>query len=173
MITGADRTRRWPTGLIRVAIERVWRNLESGKWKSKAALREACGADDDTVTRIINFLTRWEFVDTKRSPELLVRRKPGALSPVETFEVLSRLSDGSPTQTARPRIAERVSCGACGSRDLGFVGVNEVECNRCHEKQWYAIVLEEKTRSHAGPSFLDRVLIRFGFAQRYRDQMVA
>jgi hypothetical protein len=173
MIAGADRARRWPAGLIRAAIEGVWRNLESGKWKSEAALREACGADDATLIRIINFLTRWEFVDTKRSPELLVRRKPGSISPLETFEVLSRLADGSPTPTARPRFAERVACGACGSRELGFVGVNEVECNRCHEKQWYTIVPEEKTRSHARSRLLDRVLIRFGLRQRYQDQAIA
>jgi len=166
MLTDADPTRRGPTGVVRVAIEGVWRSLENGKWKSEVVLREACGADNDTLTRIINFLTRWEFVDIKPSPELLVRRKPGSVSPVETFEVLSRLADGSPKPATWSRVAERVVCRVCGSRELGFVGVNEVECNRCHEKQWYAIVLEEKTHSPARSRFLDWVLTRFGFSQR-------
>lgn len=172
-MTDADGTKRGATRPTGMTLESVWQSLESGKWKSEAALRETCGADDDTLTRIINFLTRWEFVEIQPSPELLVRRKPGSVSPVETFEILRRLADESPTPTKRPKIAERMACRACGSRELGFVGVNEVECNRCHEKQWYAVVLEEKTRSHARPRFLDRVLIGFGFQQRYQDQATA
>jgi hypothetical protein len=152
MTTGADRTRRGPTRLTGMTLESVWQTLESGKWKSEATLREACGADDDTLTSIINFLTRWNFVDIKPSTELLVRRKPGSISPVETFEILRRLADDSSTPMTRPRIAERVTCRACGSPELGFVGVNEVECNRCHERQWYAVLAEEK--DSARPRFV-------------------
>lgn len=173
MVTGADRRRREPTSLMGMTLQNVWQSLESGKWKSEATLREACGADGDTLTRIINFLTRWEFVDIKPSPELLVRRKSGCISPVETFEILRRLADESPTPTKRPTIAERVSCRACGSRELGFLRVNEVVCNRCHEKQWYAVVLEEKTLSHARFRFLDRVLTSFGFLQNHQNHAKA
>ena len=161
MITGTDETRRGSTGLIGTSLKSVWHSLEGGKWKSEAALRQACGADDDTLTRIINFLARWQFVDIKPSPELLVRRKPGSISPLETFEILRRLASGSPPPTTRPRIAERVACRRCGSPELRFLGVNEVECTRCHEKQWYTIVSKEKTR------FLDRVLNRFRFPQSH------
>jgi len=152
-------------------LETVWRSLESGKWKSEAALREACGADDDTLTRIINFLTRWGFVDIKRSPELLVRRKPGSVSPVETLEILRRLADEPPTPTTQPTIAERVACRACSSRELDFVGPNEVECKRCHERQWYAVAPEEKSGPTAEPGLLHRILARFSFPLRHEDMI--
>jgi hypothetical protein len=157
--------------LTGMTLESVWQSLEGGKWKSFAVLSQTCGADHDTLTRIINFLARWEFVDIKPSPELLVRRKPGSISPVETFKALSRLAEESPTPAAHVRIAERVACRNCGSRELEFVGVNEVECNRCQEKQWYAIMRRENTGSFA--YFIDRVLNPLKFLRLQQDDAIA
>jgi hypothetical protein len=156
---------------LAMPLEAVWQILENGKWESKQALREASGVDDDTLSRIINFLNRWNFVDIQRSPELLVRRRPEAISPVETFDLLRAITDSSSIPTTRPRLAERVACRVCNGRDLKFVGINEVECTGCHEKQWYAIEPREALTDHEtaqSPTrlgLLERVLVRLGFPQ--------
>jgi hypothetical protein len=155
---------------LALTLETVWQILESDQWKSQTSLRELCGVDDDTLTNIINFLTRWEFVDVQRSPELLVRRKPGAISPVETFHLLQGFTQGLPS--TRDKLAERVACRVCSGRELSFIGVNEVECNRCHERQWYTIEAGESFNEPAAAqqptrlSFLGRALVRLGFPQR-------
>ena len=152
-----------------VTLENVWRTLECGEWMSRVALEEACGTDDTVLTRIISFLARWEFVDVKSSPELVVRRKPGIISPLETFEALRTFADQQLGGCARGRIAERVACRICSSRELTFVGPNEVECNRCHERQWYAIEpcgeRKREARSSSRLGFVDRVRVRFGLLQ--------
>ena len=53
-----------------MTLESVWKNLESGKWNSEA-LRKACGANDETPTRIVSVPARWDLVDIKPSPKLL------------------------------------------------------------------------------------------------------
>jgi hypothetical protein len=160
-------------------IGNVWRILESGKWEPIATLREASGVDDDTLTSIINFLTRWNFLETERSPELLVRRKPGAVSPVETFELLNGISERLSIPKTVHRLAERLACRVCNGRDLSFVGANEVECNRCHEKQWYAVETPDSLSSAPveteGPielSLGERLLVRLGRPQKaYRSNI--
>jgi hypothetical protein len=120
-----------------VTLQAVWRALENGGWASKRALRDASGLDDDTINQIINFLNRWEFVDIQHSPDFQVRRKPGTISPLETFQLLNEMTTAP--VTPRRKLAERFACRACYGRNLNHVGPNEVECGRCHEKQWYAI----------------------------------
>jgi len=173
MAVQPHRTEKGTAGLTEVALTSVWHGLKCGKWISRVALKEASGTDDDSLTCIINFLTRWEFVDVKPFPELLVRRKPGSFSPMEIYGVLRRLADQSAPSTSRSRIAERVACRACNSRELNFVGPNEVECTRCHEKQWYAIDAETGTeRKTPMPlRFLNEISRRLG-PQRYRDIVV-
>ena len=122
-------------------LQVVWQVLRDGDWASKQSLREASGVDDNTINRIISFLDRWDFVDVQRSPELLIRRKPGAISPEETFALLTEMVAASPL-SKRPKLAERVACRICNGRELSFVGGNEVECDHCHEKQWYAIEMD-------------------------------
>jgi hypothetical protein len=175
VIVEPHRIRQGTVDPTRIVLKGVWRSLEGGKWKSRAALKEASDADDDSLTCIINFLTRWEFVDIKQFPELLLRRKPGSFSPMETFEVLSRLADQSLPLPSRSRIGERVACRACDWQELNFVGPNEVECTRCHEKQWYAIEAEARTerKSSYYLRILDQVLGRLGLPQRHQDNMVA
>jgi hypothetical protein len=167
------RRRREATRLVGTALENVWQSLESGKWISRAALKEACLIDDDTLTQIIIFLGRWEFVDIKSSPEPLLRRKLGSISPMETFGVLCGLANKSPTPPTRFSIAERVACRACNWQELSFVGVNEVECDRCHERQWYTIELREEAQFLRRLRFVDRVLVWLGLPQRNQDNIVA
>ena len=131
-----------------MTLESVWEVLENGKWKSKQALKEASGVDDTTLGLIVSFLDRWNFVDIRRSPELLIRRKRGVVSPVKTFDLLSVISAGQSIPITRRRLAERVACHVCNGRALNLVGVNEVECARCHEKQWYAIETGETIINH-------------------------
>jgi len=121
-----------------MTLQAVWQALRDGGWASKQSLREASGVDDITINQIISFLDRWDFIDILQSPELLIRRKPGAISPQETFALLTEMATTSQL-TKRPKLAERVACRLCNGRKLSFVGKNEVECNQCHEKQWYAI----------------------------------
>jgi len=120
-----------------MTLEVVWQLLETGRWASRQALKEATGVDDDTLNRIINFLSRWSFIDVRRTPEVLVRRRSGAISPVATFALLKSLS-GNQTIN-RPKLAERVSCRICNGRKLSFIGENEVQCDQCKETQWYII----------------------------------
>ena len=120
-----------------MTLEVVWQLLETGRWASRQALKEASGVDDDTLNRIINFLNRWSFVDVRRSPEILVRRRPGAISPLATFALLKSLTQDQ-TNT-HPKLAERVACRVCNGRSLSFIGGNEVECDQCKETQWYVI----------------------------------
>jgi hypothetical protein len=174
MTVEPHRTKQGTAGLGEVALRSVWHSLECGKWISRAALKEASGTDDDNLTCIIAFLTRWEFVDVKPFPELLLRRKPGSFSPMEIYEVLRRLADQSAPPTSRSRIAERVACRACSSRELDFVGPNEVECTRCREKQWYAIeaTAGTKRKSPMHLRLLNQISSRLGLLQRHRDSIV-
>jgi len=156
-----------------MTLESVWAILENGEWESKQALREASGDDEDTLSRIINFLHRWNFVDIQNSPNLLVRRKPGTISPLETFDLLRAITNHPSPSSTRRKLAERVACRVCGERNLRFIGANEVECARCHEKQWFALETKEPFTQHKevarSPDRLhlaSRILIRLGFPQR-------
>jgi hypothetical protein len=156
-----------------VTLETVWRILENGEWEPKATLKEASGVDDETLTNIINFLNRWNFVDIEQSPEMLIRRKPGAISPVETLSLLRQITDHLSPPTTGRRFAERVACRVCDGRDLSFIGANEVECNQCHEKQWYAAEKPDPRSSvpiekgaQVELSLGGRLLIRLGHPQK-------
>jgi len=177
-VTGSDaersegKARRSETQTA-MTLETVWRTLENGKWEPKSALLEASGVDDETLTNVINFLARWNFVEVERSSELLIRRKRGAISPVETLEVLSGIADGESISKTRRTLAERLACRVCDGRELNFVGENEVECNECHEKQWYSLETPEPLgRSPVEPespvelSVSGRLLVRLGHPQK-------
>lgn len=154
-----------------MTLEGVWEVLENGRWESKEALGEASGVDENTLIRIINFLDRWDFVEIQRTPELLVRRRPGALSPVETFNLVRAVNGRLSVPSRHRRLAERVACCVCGERNLSQVSGNEVECSRCHEKQWFALEIGEplaKCESAQAPErlgLLSRIFVRFGFPQ--------
>ncbi|MGA2784402.1 MAG: hypothetical protein ABSF09_06865 [Candidatus Bathyarchaeia archaeon] len=129
-----------------MTLEGVWEVLRNGQWESKRTLSWASGMDDTRLGRIIDFLERWHFTETRNAPDLQVRRKPGAISPVEVITLLRSIAKQSPWIRRRLRLAERVACRACGGRNFNFLGNNQVECPRCHEKQWYTI--EIKSRSY-------------------------
>jgi Zn finger protein HypA/HybF involved in hydrogenase expression len=145
----------------------VWDKLKDGEWESKTELEAACGDDLGSLTRIINFLERWDFVDVQKWPELRVRRKSNAFSPMETFELFRELA---PAKIERV-IAKRIACRNCGGRELKFVERNEVQCTTCREKQWYTLGREDPSNrvdeptAHAEPSLVGRILIRLGHAQ--------
>jgi hypothetical protein len=154
-----------------LTLESVWGILESGQWESKDALKKASGVDDDTLTGIIDFLDRWQFIETKRTPELLVRRKSGVISPVETLQILRSInSETTETTSQKPNtIAERVACRRCGRRQLTSIGNNEVECVTCHEKQWYRLegceslgTTEPEIAARQAELVLKGILIRLG-----------
>jgi ribosomal protein S27E len=153
-----------------MVLERVWDILRNDLWENDRQLMKASGLDDATLGRVINFLDRWGFVETRRTPNLLVRRKPGVISPVETINLLRSIKNNMVAST-RDRVAERVACRVCGCRDLSIVGINEVECTRCHEKQWRtiermqaSIVLEEND-PRKSPCLFKRFLVRVGLPQ--------
>jgi hypothetical protein len=156
-------------------LESVWETLQNGKWESKVELKRASGADDDTLTQIINFLDRWQFIDMKRTPELLVRRKSGVISPIETLQILSSIGPETEVSQKPPNvIAERVACRRCGGRQLTPIEKNELECDMCHEKQWYTVegaeslgnMDPEAAAPQATSSLLKRTLIRLGHPQK-------
>lgn len=133
-------------------------------------LCELSSVDDDTLDLLVNFLDRWGFVEVRRTAELLVRRKPGAVSVVETFNLLCSINRGLPDSGKR-RVAERVACRVCGGRNLNVVGANLVECTGCHEKQWFAVEVSESYRNPEKVELprrlglFGRLFVRFGFPQ--------
>lgn len=125
-----------------VFLETVWAALPEERWESAEALGRRSGVDADTLKRVLDFLVRWDFVETGRFPDLRIRRRAGALSPVEVVDLLRTVTSKQPTplnQSSRTRLAERVACRACGSRNFTFLSGNEVKCTRCNERQWFAI----------------------------------
>jgi hypothetical protein len=124
-------------------LETVWSTLSENRWVSTNQLRAASGADERTLMCIVDFLVRWNFAEVRSFPSIQVRRKPGAISPIQTVSLLRAMNKTiQPTTIAlkgKGRLAERVACRVCGARSLRATGVNEVECTRCHERQWYTI----------------------------------
>jgi Zn finger protein HypA/HybF involved in hydrogenase expression len=157
-----------------MTLEGVWSVLEDGEWESKQALADGAGVDDDNLNRVIDFLDRWRFVEVQRTPELLVRRRPGSVSPLDTFQLLNTITNVESTQSVRRRIAERVACRTCGGRNLTLCDHNQVECAQCHDKQWYAIETGEalsliKPENSPGAADLDpvrRMFLRLGIPQK-------
>jgi len=129
-----SRTNQSPAGK-KTNLERVWEKLEGGQWESRAELQAACDEDSSSLTQIITFLDRWNFIEMEHRPELRVRRKPKTLSPTETFRLLTKLAP----QKNGHVIAKRVACRSCGKRQFRFIEGNIVECSTCRERQWYAV----------------------------------
>lgn len=155
-------------------LEAVWSVLPEGRWESAKALEEASGLDEATLRRYVDFLVRWDFVETRHFLELQVRRKAGTISPVEVVSLLRSVTTSQPgllIPSGRVRLAERIACRACGNRTLSFLSENEVECTRCHERQWFAIEVGEKNpgskkvSSSARPNLLKRLLVRLGLPE--------
>jgi len=125
-------------------LETVWSAIPELEWETPEALKETSGLDEGTLKRAVDFLVRWEFVEVRQYPGMEIRRKPGAVSPVEIVSALRSISDAeSPTPNGRVRIATRVACRACGHRNLTLSGPNEVECATCHEKQWFGLEIDK------------------------------
>ena len=123
-------------------LEMVWSALSEDHWLEASELKATSGADENTLMRVVDFLVRWNFAEIRKEPSLQVKRKPGAISPIDVVQVL-RAAQETPQLKAVPsgafRLAERVACRICGGRRLRATGRNEVECTKCHERQWYAI----------------------------------
>ncbi|HXX73172.1 MAG TPA: hypothetical protein VEI80_05700 [Candidatus Acidoferrales bacterium] len=154
-------------------LDALWSALPEGRWVSKEALKEAAGADDVTLARVINFLTCWDFIELRTTPELQFRRKEGTVDPLEAVERLRELNTNRQKPilaSGRRRVAERFACRLCGSKNLKYVGENMTECHRCHERQWYAIDIAQTSfpstlHSATKPSLGARILIRLGRSQ--------
>ena len=153
-------------------LESVWSAIPELDWESQETLKQTSGLDEGTLKRTVDFLARWQFVEIRQYPDLQIRRKPGALSPVEIARVLRSVRDPkSPTASGRVRIATRVACRACGCRTLTLSGQNEVECGTCHEKQWFALEIDKTTMKleEAEPpirlGIWKRMLVRLGLPQ--------
>lgn len=146
-------------------LEVVWSGLSERRWRTLSEIEVCTGADPSRLMHIIDFLVCWEFAETRHSPGLQVRRRSGALPPVDVVEILDVGREGALTvQKRNLRVAERVVCRLCGSRHLRRVGVNQVECAKCHEPQWYSIEISEHGYDDR-PSSLQRTLVRLGFPQ--------
>jgi hypothetical protein len=151
--------------LRRRLLEVVWSKLSERRWRPIRDLETCTGADSSRLTRIIDFLVCWEFAEVRHSPTLQIRRKPGTLPPVDVVEILGVGLDGALTARKRSlRLAERVACCACGFEKLRRVDVNEVECEKCNERQWYSIEISER-RYEKRPNSIQKTLARLGFPQ--------
>jgi hypothetical protein len=157
----------------RVFLEVVWSALCEDQWLSVNELKAVSGADENTLMRIVDFLSRWNFVEVRRSPSIHVKRITGAISPAEVVGLLRAVSETSEKATvAIPkrclRMAERVACQLCGAKGFHVVGENEVECTTCHEEQWYAIDIpaSEKGDFESGQSTLTRLIARLRIPRR-------
>jgi len=130
-----------------MSLEVVWAILPEGRWKSAEALGKALRLRERALRHVVEFLVRWGFVETRRLPsELQVRRRPGAVSPMDVASLISSAIHqvGSIDYGGHRTVAERVACRVCRGRNFNFVGQNEVECASCHEKQWYRISLAKE-----------------------------
>jgi hypothetical protein len=85
-------------GLEALVLDATWSTPPEGSWISGRALKEATGTDDVTFTRVINFLTSWDFIEAKTSPELQLQRKQEQSTPSKR-----RSSFGKSPPTALPR----------------------------------------------------------------------
>jgi hypothetical protein len=156
-----------------VFIELVWSALCEDQWLSVNELKAVSGADENTLMRVVDFLSRWNFVEVRRSPNICVRRRTGVISPTEVVGLLRAVSGSSETAAvAIPkrglRLAERVACQLCGGRSFHVVGENEVECTACHEEQWYAIDIptSEKVDLESSQGMLARIIMRLHIPRR-------
>jgi len=122
-------------------LEAVWCALSEKQWRSTNEIQAEAGVDDSSLMRMVNFLVRWDFAEIRHTPSPHVRRKAGAMSPVDVLNVLSTVDENPEATIPEPgfRLAERVACARCGGRKLRAVGENLVECTKCSERQWWAI----------------------------------
>jgi len=91
-------------------LETVWSAIPELEWETPEALKKTSGLDEGTLKRTVDFLVRWEFVEVRQYPGTQIRRKPGALSPVEIASALRSIGDAKPqTTSGRVRIATRVA----------------------------------------------------------------
>lgn len=152
-------------------LENVWSALSVDGWKSAETVQERAGIDADTFRRVIGFLVRWNFIETRKSPSLQVRRRSGTISPVDVASLLQSVTGQpglSPTKM-QGNLAERVACRACGGRSFSFLGENQVECKGCGEKQWFTIRIDEKQELEAcavRPRLFRNLLLRLGLPQQ-------
>jgi hypothetical protein len=123
-------------------VKDVWAVLTEEKWQSLQALRNMSGLDSDSLTRVVNFLVRWNLAECRQLQELHIRRRSGAISPMEIVALLHALTQDSRVKASSGQVgilAERVACRNCGGRELIRLGGNKVECTHCGEQQWLAI----------------------------------
>lgn len=144
-------------------LEAVWSALSEDHWLAASELKATSGADENTLMRVVDFLVRWNFAEIRKEPSLQVKRKPGAISPTDVVQVL-RAAQETPQLKAAPsggfRFAERVACRICGGRRLRATSQNEVECIKCHERQWYAIDINRGNGGYEQEGMLRRLLVR-------------
>ena len=124
-------------------LEAVWSALPEDGWESAEALQEMASVDESTLQLEIDFLVRWGFAETRRLPELQVRRKPGVAFPVNVIRLLRLISAPKSSIHRKPWLAERIACRVCGKRNFNFLGENQVECVGCSERQWFTIEISE------------------------------
>ena len=151
-------------------LESVWSAIPELEWESQEELKQTSGLDEGTLKRTVDFLVRWEFVEVKQDPDTQIRRKPGAISPVQTVTLLRSIDDPkSPEPSDGVRIATRIACRVCGCKNLTLSGHNEVECETCHEKQWFAIDKTTKKLPEVDTpirlSIWKRMFVRLGIPQ--------
>jgi hypothetical protein len=131
-----------------VFLEVVWSALSEQRWQSVKELEAASGVGEGTLMRVVDFLVRWDFAEMQTSPSLHVKRKSGAISPVDVVELLRAVTPQVATIPKRGRrLAERVACRVCGNLRLNSIAENEVECTKCHERQWFAIEIPKRIPS--------------------------
>jgi len=151
-------------------LESVWSAIPELEWESQETLKQTSGLDEGTLKQTVEFLARWEFVEIRQYPDVQIRRKPGALSPVQTVTLLRSIDEPkSPEPSDGVRIATRIACRVCGCRNLTLTGHNEVECETCHEKQWFSLDRKTNKLSEVGTptrrSIWKRMFVRLGIPQ--------
>jgi hypothetical protein len=157
----------------RVFLELVWSALCEDQWLSVNELKTVSGADENTLMRIVDFLSRWNFIEVRRSPSVHVKRRTGVISPAEVVGLLRAVNEAPGTATVTIpkrglRLAERVACQLCGAKGFHMVGENEVECTTCHEEQWWAIDIPArgKVDFESGQHTLTRLITRLRIPHR-------
>lgn len=126
---------------------------------------------------IVDFLVRWDFAEVRRFPSFHVRRKSRTISPTDVVDVLRAVNETAQASITLPkrglRLAERVACRVCDGRSLRVIGKNEVECTKCHERQWCAIEKGRKweyaaVEAETEPNVFKQRLVWFSLMLRKR-----
>jgi len=84
----AGKPRVWRPGMAFDLIDTVWSAMRDGELYSLNDLTNTLERSTEAVTRVLEFLTKYGFVERVTSREMIFRKLPNDVSPGDALEVL-------------------------------------------------------------------------------------